>query len=119
MADVPVHRLRAPVELDGAGLPRDMAVDVSEEQSRLRLVLRELPKRKCLLVLLIVVVNMGILTYLRGRAISRKRRIFPSVVFIVLPGETFEETVDRAYPPRFIPPWQWTANEWRETFPWN
>jgi hypothetical protein len=52
--------------------------DESENPSALRLILRELPRRKVALVLLAVAVNMGAVMYLRGRAIavSRPQRVY-------------------------------------------
>ncbi len=91
-------------------MARDVAVEVRDDTpSTFRAILRELPRRKLALVLLVVMVNLGAVTYLRCRAVGRERW---SNRFIV-PGAR-----ERSKP--FVPPWEWDADEWRQTvWPWR
>jgi hypothetical protein len=57
-----------------------MALEVRDEPSHVRLVLRELPRKKLLVVLLIVLLNLCVVTYLRGRAIGRERAYWLKIV---------------------------------------
>jgi hypothetical protein len=53
-----------------------VAVEVSDEQGRagtFRRILRELPRKKVALVLLLVFVNLGVVAWCRGRAIGLAR----------------------------------------------
>jgi hypothetical protein len=79
--------------------------------STLRLILRELPRRRVALVLLVVVVNLGVVTWWRGRSIAEERAV---ATFCMFGGISLEWEL-----PRFVPPWEWTADECRETWPWK
>jgi hypothetical protein len=82
-----------------------------EAPSTYRSILRELPRRKVALVLLVVVANLGVVAWLRGRAIALERPIPCGLVT----GPTWQPAPKAT----FVPPWSWTAQEWRETFLWK
>lgn len=95
-------------------------MEVNEDSpSALRSILRELPRRKVALVLTLVVVNLVVVTYLRGQAIAIARLKSPG-----LPrGVVVHNTANSEYVvvgETSVPPWKWTADEWRETvWPWK
>ncbi len=62
-------------------------------------------------MLLVVVVNLGIVTYWRGLAVYRERW---TAVMATPGGHSVVFGPDYA-----IPPWKWTPQEWRETWPWK
>jgi hypothetical protein len=112
-----------------------------------RRILREFPRRKIALVLVVVVVNLGVVTCLRGRAIAEARYASPSTWDSVDGGWDFEwqdaggtggrgssnspqrraayrrEMIAAGGAPwrlTFVAPWEWTAEEWRHTvWPWK
>jgi hypothetical protein len=89
-----------------------------DEPTTTRHILRELPRKKVALVLLVVVVNASLLVWIRGCRIGRKRAEespWTGLVSFRPKGESFGS----AEAP-FVPPWEWTADEWRETvWPWR
>jgi hypothetical protein len=106
-----------------------VALEVTDEVSHARLMLRELPKRKLVLVLLIVGVNLGYVTWRRGCDIEVDR------ISIIHGGrsdpgcctpqqhaecERRARALLRAERRVFIPPWQWSRDEWVKTvWPWK
>ncbi len=97
-----------------------------EAPSLLRLILRELRRRKVALVVLVVVVlfvNLCGLMYCRGcstaktRFEERKRGGWIGLATMrrTLPDGPWEEVMTET----FIPPWEWTADEWRGASPWR
>lgn len=80
------------------------------------------------LVLLVVVFNLSVVTFLRGRALAEHRRLVWSI------GYSFDDSgryFVESDPPRqhgpppppdleLTPPWRWTSNEWADTvWPWK
>lgn len=83
---------------------------MTNEPTTLRKIARELPRRKVALVMLVVLVNLAVVTFLRGRAVAEERNRYRPVFTI---SEVFDW-------PTFVPPWEWTSHEWRETvWPWK
>jgi hypothetical protein len=79
---------------------------MNDEPTTLRHIARELPRKRVALVLLLVVVNLGAMSYWRGLTISRFR---------------YERMMIRYSDPpqRWTAPWEWTADEWAEVWPWS
>jgi hypothetical protein len=75
-----------------------------DEPTTSRTILRELPRRKVALVLLVVVLNLALVLYRGGHDIAEDRDNHSYHEFSSYP------------PPPWVPPWRWTASEWRETF---
>ncbi len=78
-----------------------------EEPGAIARLLGEVPRGRVVLVILVVLANLVAVTWHRGCVIA-ERRPFATVSF-------------RARPPRpsFVPPWEWTVDEWRETWGWR
>jgi hypothetical protein len=103
-------------------------MEMKDEPSHARLMLRELPRRKLALVLIIVTLNLGVVKYLRGRAMFRERqqawldgKSRGRAVDWVRITKTSED-VDRLdlLEPVFIPPWQGSSDDGAETvWPWK
>jgi hypothetical protein len=88
-----------------------------------RAVVRDLPRVKVALVVLVVLVNMGVVLWRRCCELAVERRKAPRFCVSLLTPEQREyafrywESLDRA---TFVPPWEWTSSEWRETvWPWK
>jgi len=79
---------------------------VKDEPSQLRLALHELPKKKLGFVLVVVLLNVSVWTWWRGREVARAR-----LEYVVTPLDMEPDT--------FAPPWSWTAEEWRGAWPWR
>jgi hypothetical protein len=93
-----------------AGAVAAIAIDldraiVTAQRSRVGAI----PRRALALTLVVVMANAATVSYLRGIAISRQRN--SGVMYLGPPLPDRE---------RWIPPWEWTAREWRETlWPWK
>ncbi len=82
------------------------------EPSTFRRMVGDLPKRGVALVLFVVLVNLGVMTWWRCRTVYLGRRADASRKGFLWAG----------HPPYWIPPSKWTANEWWETVwspPWK
>jgi len=91
-----------------------MSLVTDDTPSLLRMILHELPRKRVALVLLVVLVNLGVVTYLRGRAINRDRMIAALAAWRV-PVLPEDICVDGP-----VLPWMWTSDEWQETvWPWR
>lgn len=70
-------------------------------------------------MLVVVVLNLALVAIARGSTIARARRALCPGVF------TSQQELDdflrsRKEEPGVVPPWDWTADEWRETlWPWR
>jgi hypothetical protein len=97
-----------------------------DDETTLRRLLRDLPRRNVALVLLVVVVNLAVVVALRGHAIERARL---QALVSRPPLETMPTTL---YEARWAlaqgdfrdfpspPPWEWTSTEWRDmVWPWK
>ena len=96
-------------------------------------VARELPRRAIAWVMLVVVLNIGTVIYLRGCEIADHRREKPVFGSDMCVGGMSNCHVHHCswekhppvasttvWPRKFIPPLDWTADEWRETvWPWR
>ena len=124
-----------------------VAVEMTErdEPSELQRIASALPRKKVMFVLVVVLLNLLVVTYLRGRAISRARLVARFGVWEVSddidyhwspspyitrdgrvgyssfgPPEGCRSVRDTFRDPPLLPPWEWTAAEWRETvWPWR
>ncbi len=68
----------------------------------------DVPHRRAALVVLIVIGNIATVAWFRSMAVWRERQ--RGVVYSLAPGP----------PERPVPPWEWTADEWRDTvWPWK
>ncbi len=85
------------------------------EPGELSRIARALPRWRLMLVAAIVVANLGAVTYSRGRAIG-KQRLLHSFGVSVLNAE-LDAKVEAIV--SFVPPWEWSADEWAETWPWR
>jgi hypothetical protein len=72
-----------------------------------RQILRELPRKEVALLLLVVAVNVACVVGWRGCVVEHKRGLSNSLC---------------SWPTcpciGFVPPWNWTAQDCRETWPW-
>jgi hypothetical protein len=109
------------------------------EPNTLGRIVRELPRKRVALVLLVVVVNVGLVTWIRGCGIGRVRSAaVPRINLSVFCSGGFGGCIAHAQPwpcpgaavrnpvatisvptTHFVPPWQWTTHEWRETLQWK
>jgi hypothetical protein len=119
--------LHSTLDLDGERVAGDVAVEVIEEKdepSHVRLIMRELPRKRLLLILAIVLVNLCAVTYQRGRAIARKRSYWLKVASRAVSVEP--KPGWKPSPPTgeeeaaFVGPWNWSRDDWAETvWPWR
>jgi hypothetical protein len=85
------------------------------EPTTARHILRELPRKRVALVLLVVFINLPFVAYWRGCVIDHER----------VEAELARARASRIQVGLFthykgcIPPWEWTADKWRETWPWK
>jgi len=84
------------------------------EPSTLRQILRELPRRKVVLVLLVVVVNVGVVTCLWGRRIAAIRVWNATARVSELGGDAIRPA--RCHVQTAL---EMDRRQWRETFPWK
>jgi hypothetical protein len=73
----------------------------------LKQILGEVPRGRVGLVLLVVAVNVGVATCRRAEDIAWNRE--------AIGGVGSWHGGDSPVP---VPPWEWTASEWRESCPW-
>lgn len=107
---------------------------VVSDATTFRLMFRELPRRKVAVVLLLVLVNLGTVTWWFGHVAAAKRRrdSFLAMKMRAAYGHFQSEEEVRAEREEwvrfrasleslsgFVPPWEWTSREWRETFLWK
>ncbi len=105
----------------------DVTVEMSCEEKGM---LRELPRKRLLLVAVIVLLNLCVVAYLRGRAIGRERfcnsdecwrlRVARCNVSMAparwKPSPPSEEELQEP----FVGPWDWSRDEWAEAvWPWS
>lgn len=95
---------------------------MSTDETTVRTLLRELPKMRVALVLLLVVVNMGVSICRRGCAIGRERGSRAPAAWngrgllLIHEGVTPEdEELREGRVLCFVPPTRWSRSEWRET----
>lgn len=96
----------------------DRVVDAEQpDTSTLREIIRDLPRRKIALVVLIVALNLTLGAYWRGCQIDHERYLaFPANELRICGHNSAHNIWFKGC----VPPWQWTADEWRETvFPWK
>jgi hypothetical protein len=87
--------------------------------SPVRRILRELPRKRIALVLLVVVVNLDVVTYRRGRAVAELRRDAAQRHYFG-PGDAEVKAWWEVEARTCVPPWTWTTDEWRNTvWPWK
>ncbi len=92
-----------------------------EAPSEFRLILRELPRKRVALVLVVVLVDMCV-AYYRGLTISHQRLLAEMAASRARTAAMGGRSggvifVDMGRP---VPPWEWTADEWRESvWPWK
>lgn len=94
-----------------------------EAPSTLRLILRELPQRKVALVSLALALVCGAIVHHRGWQLGEAHRPRPRLAEVLEkdpngPG-CFVRLTNVQDPARFFWPWEWTSDEWRETFLWK
>lgn len=122
---------------------------VSEPDEPSARILRDLPRRKVAFVIVVVAANFAVVGVLRGRVVREQRlragvsykpRRTPEEVIDRLDGRvpcpccgrTFHtisqeamcersrcDSLNRTLGLPFVAPWDWTAEEWREAFPWK
>jgi hypothetical protein len=85
--------------------------------------LRDLPRKRTLLIAVIVLVNMGLMTYWRGCRIRHERitaRWGPVPIIVGSPKVVVERERELSEDEKWPMPWSWTTDEWRETvWPWK
>jgi hypothetical protein len=87
------------------------------------LILRDLPRRKVALVMLVAVLNLVVVAGLRSRAIGKARG--PRGFIFINMGVTWNAARDKAALDavietwkestwRWAPPWDWTSDDWHQ-----
>ncbi|HZU96629.1 MAG TPA: hypothetical protein VFF73_08065 [Planctomycetota bacterium] len=100
-----------------------MALALKDEPSQLRLLFRDLHRHraKIWLVGLIFVVNLGVLIGVRGHqvAVERSRAFLCVAQFPLEQRLAYFKWHEEQARRDFICPWEWSAEEWRESWPWR
>ena len=88
-----------------------MAED-EQDKGGLKSLWRALPRKRLLLIAVIVLVNLSVVTYWRGHTIYLED-------FTRHPVSAWGMNTGLDDLLECVPPWDWSAEEWRATWPWR
>jgi hypothetical protein len=90
---------------------------MTDEPTTFKHILRELPRKRIALVLVVVILNLSLVVVARGIQIGDRGPWWRG--WMILGPD--EGTITYFGPHvEFVPPWKWTRDEWRETvLPWK